>query len=263
MIIGWFSCGITSAVACKLAVQEYGKENVSLYYIEIGSAHDDNDRFIKDCEKWIGVKIKRRKSTEFNDQFEVIKKHRYVNGAKGARCTLELKKKVRFAIEKEIEWDNQLFGFEFKKSEINRAIRFTQQNPHTKPIFPLIDKKLTKEMCADILLKNGIRLPTMYELGFHNNNCIGCVKGGMGYWNLVRREFPVYFDKMIEAERDVGKSCIKNKFLDELSEDEGRHDPPILPDCGTFCEIEFADIIDKNTDSVLTGLKTMGQLKLF
>ena len=31
-------------------------------------------------------------------------------------------------------------------------------------------------MCADIILKNGIKLPTMYELGFHNNNCIGCVK---------------------------------------------------------------------------------------
>jgi len=57
MKIGWFSCGITSAVACKMAVEQYGKENVKLFYIGIESAHADNDRFISECEKWMGVKV--------------------------------------------------------------------------------------------------------------------------------------------------------------------------------------------------------------
>lgn len=263
MIICWFSCGITSAVACKLSINKYGKDNVRIFYIDISSAHKDNERFIKECEEWFGVKIERRRSKKYKDQFEVIEKERYINGAYGARCTLELKKKVRIAIENEIEWDRQIFGFEFKKTEINRAIRFAQQYPHTKPLYPLIDKKLTKSMCADILLRNGIRLPTMYELGFHNNNCIGCVKGGKGYWNLIKRVFRDVFDKMVIAEREIGHSCIKNKFLDELGEDEGKHLPPILPDCGSFCEIEFADIIDDNVEDIFTGLKTMGQLSLF
>ena len=68
---------------------------------------------------------------------------------------------------------------------------------------------------------------------------------------------------MAKAERIAGHSCIKGKFLDELSLSEGRHEPPIVPDCGTFCEIEFADLIDKNTEKILEGTLTMKQLKLF
>jgi len=262
--LAWFSCGITSAVACKLAVEQYGAENVELFYIEIDSAHKDNERFIVECEKWIGKKIHRRRSNKYKDQFEVIHKTGYVNGAAGARCTKELKKDVRLSIEKEVgEYKGQIFGFEFERKEINRAIRFSEQHPHTKPVYPLIEGKLSKEQCAEIVLKNGIRLPEMYELGFHNNNCIGCVKGGKGYWNHIRKHFPNEFKKMQEAEDIAGHSCIKGTFLKDLNPNEVRHDPPILPDCGTFCEIEFAHIMDQRTDEILTGLLSIKQLRLF
>lgn len=261
-IIGWFSCGVTSAVACKLALDKYG-DRVELYYMVIDSAHSDNERFIRDCEKWYGVKINRVQSEKYTDQFDVIEKTKYVNGALGARCTLELKKNVRYLIEDKIEWESQIFGFEFSVKEINRAIRFSEQHPATNPLFPLIDRKINKQECAELLLRNGIQLPMMYELGFHNNNCIGCVKGGKGYWNHIRRHFPDYFERMSELERQVDRTCIKNLFLDELKPTQGVHAPPIVPDCGTFCEIEFADIIDEDAERVYAGYKTMKQLKLF
>jgi hypothetical protein len=262
MKVGWFSCGVTSAVACKLAIDKYGSDNIKLYYMVIDSAHDDNERFIKDCERWYGVDIIRDRSSKYKDQFDVIEKTKYINGPSGARCTLELKKNVRYKIEKEIDFDGQIFGFEFSKKEVNRAIRFAQQYPNSKPLYPLIDRKMTKQQCAELLLMNGIALPKMYDLGFHNNNCIGCVKGGMGYWNHIRKHFPDVFDKMSNLEQKLGNSCIKNKYLKDLGEDQGRHDPPILPDCGTFCEIEFADIIDKNTERIMNGSLKIEQLKL-
>jgi len=188
MKIGWFSCGVTSAVACKIAIEQYGKENVELYYMVIDSAHPDNERFILDCERWYGKKITKIRSEKYTDQFDVIEKTKYINGVAGARCTLELKKNVRYKVEKEIEYDAQIFGFEFSKKEINRAIRFAEQHPKAKPLFPLIERKMSKEQCAELLLMNGIKLPKMYELGFHNNNCIGCVKGGKGYWNKIRKQ---------------------------------------------------------------------------
>lgn len=40
MIIAWFSCGVTSAVACKIALNLY--DDVQIYYIETGSGHPDN-----------------------------------------------------------------------------------------------------------------------------------------------------------------------------------------------------------------------------
>ena len=262
-IIGWFSCGVTSAIACKLAIEQYGKDKVELFYIEIDSAHPDNERFIEDCEKWLGIKVQRRRCAKYKDQYEVVEKAKFVNSPNGAMCTKVLKKDVRKAIEKEIKFEGQIFGFEHSKKEINRAIRFAEQYPQSKPLYPLIDSKLTKVQCADILLKNGIRLPTMYELGFHNNNCIGCVKGGIGYWNQIRKHFPEHFERMAKAERIAGHSCIKHKFLDELTENEGRHEPPILPDCGTFCEIEFAHIIDAKTEKILSGEATFKQLNLW
>lgn len=261
--IGWFSCGVTSAIACKLAVDEYGKDNVRLFYIEIDSAHEDNERFITDCEKWIGVKVERRRCAKYRDQYEVVEKAKFVNSPNGAMCTKVLKKDVRKAIEKEVDFDGQVFGFEFSKKEVNRAIRFAQQYGDSKPLYPLIDSKMTKEQCAELLLRNGIELPKMYQLGFHNNNCIGCIKGGMGYWNKIREHFPDRFERMAKAERIAGHSCIKGKFLDELKPNEGKHQAPILPDCGTFCEIEFAHLIDNNTNKILSGEIKIGQLKLF
>lgn len=261
MKICWFSCGVTSAIATKLAVQEY--DDIRIIYIDIDSAHEDNSRFLKECEEWIGKKIEYARSLKYKDQYDVIEKTKYVNGAGGARCTLELKKNVRKRIEKEEGITGQVFGFEFSEKEINRAIRFSEQHPHTNPVFPLIDAKITKPVCADILLKNGIKLPTMYELGYHNNNCIGCVKGGKGYWNKIRRDFPDHFDRMAKLERVIGHTCIKEQYLDKLNPTSGRHNPPILPDCGTFCEIEFAHILDKRTKEVMSGLKTMRQLSIF
>lgn len=251
----WFSCGVTSAVACKIAIDKYGRDNCILAYIKIESSHQDNKRFIEECEKWYGSKIEVFQSEKYKDQFDVIEKTKYVNGVGGARCTLELKKNVRRKIEKDIAFDSQIFGFEFNKKEINRAIRFKEQYPHTNPIYPLIDEKINKATALGILRKAGIKPPKMYELGYHNNNCIGCVKGGMGYWNKIRVDFPDKFDQMAKAERVAGHSCIKNVYLDELDSERGRHEPPIVADCGVFCEVEFADIIDKRTTDILNGSK--------
>lgn len=262
-MIGWFSCGITSAVACKIALDQYGKDMVKLYYIAIDSAHQDNDRFIKDCEDWYGVSIEVVKSNKYNDQFEVIEDSGYINGPTGARCTLMLKKEVRKKVERDHNYPPQVFGFEYSKREINRAVRFAQQYDYAKPVFPLIERKMTKEMCAELLLKNGIRLPAMYELGFRNNNCIGCVKGGKGYWNKIRKHFPEVYEKMAKLEREVNRSCINGRYLDEMTETEGRDEPPILPDCGTFCEVDFADLIDPITDQVLENPNKIKQLYLF
>lgn len=240
MKILWFSAGATSAVACKLAIDKYGKDNVKVIYFGIKTAHKDNIRFIKDCEKWYGVNIEIWSSDKYEDQFDVIKRTKYVNGAQGARCTLELKKAVRKKIESTIDYDGQIFGFEYTPKEIARAERLLKQHPETLAEFPLIDLKMTKENCLGILLAAGIEIPKMYRLGYPNNNCIGCVKGGMGYWNKIRVDFPEIFKQMAETEREVGRSCLKEAngyriFLDELDPNRGREQKILVPDCGFFC----------------------------
>ena len=44
-VIAWWSAGVTSAVATKLAIDEHGLDNVEPIYFAIDSAHSDNARF--------------------------------------------------------------------------------------------------------------------------------------------------------------------------------------------------------------------------
>lgn len=263
VVLCWFSAGITSTVACKLAIEEYGVENVKVFFFETNSHHPDNTRFIAECETWFGTKIIVRSNTKYTDVFDVLETEKYINGPSGARCTFELKRKLRLAIQKELgTWQRQVFGFEFSKKEINRALRFAEQYPQTKPRFPLIEQRLTKPACFQIIQDAGLEIPAMYRLGYHNNNCIGCVKGGKGYWNKIRIDFPDVFDRMAKTERVVGASCINGTFLDELPRDAGTHEPPITGECGVVCAVDFGTITDPRLAAVLQGGSIESALKL-
>lgn len=87
--------------------------------------------------------------------------------------------------------------------------------------------------------------PKMYELGYANNNCVGCVKGGMGYWNHIRKDFPEVFESRAKLEREVGHSMLKDKngsvYLDELDPDRGDMNTEIMPDCGIMCYLSMEE----------------------
>ena len=104
----------------------------------------------------------------------------------------------------------------------------------------------------------------MYQLGYANNNCIGCVKGGIGYWNKIRRDFPESFKRMAEIERIVGATCLKDDnghiWLDELDPNRGDKVEPITIQCGIICEIEFADIMDSRTKQIMDGTLNINQI---
>jgi hypothetical protein len=103
--------------------------------------------------------------------------------------------------------------------------------------FPLIEKGLSKSEIHGWIAREGIARPKMYDLGFPNNNCIGCVKGGKGYWNLIRKLFPFVFLSRSLMERRVGHSMINGTFLDELKPNAGRN-KIVVPDCGITCEFQ-------------------------
>ena len=190
----------------------------------------------------------------------------YINGPTGAACTLKLKKEVRYKLEKEFGcWDGQVWGFDFDPKEINRAIRLKQQYPETKPLFPLIERQITKQDAMGMLWKAGIEIPAMYKLGYNNNNCIGCVKGGMGYWNKIRKDFPDKFNEMAEIERKIGATCLKDNkgkiSLDELNPNRGDPVQEIIPDCSLICQIEFQEILDRQVKRVLDGEISINDVK--
>ncbi len=223
----WLSAGVSSLVAGYLA-----KDVDDYIYIHVKEQHEDSLRFIKDCEKFLGKPVK---IIESGSVHETIKRTRFINGAYGARCTLELKKKLRQEWEKEYADHEITYVWGYDLKETHRAERIKETYPEFNHEFPLIENRISKAQAHGILKGLGLNRPAMYDLGYSNNNCVGCVKGGMGYWNKIRVDFPEVFEKMAKLEREVGHSCIKGVYLDELEPNRGRMEKEIIPECSGLC----------------------------
>lgn len=239
--IVWFSCGAASAVAAKVAIEQYGTDHVYIVYCDTSaSEHSDNVRFLADVEEWIGKKVTIIRSTRYQNIDDVFEKTRYMAGPQGARCTVEMKKVPRHVFQ--FPDDAHVFGF--TADEAKRVTNFTQRNPELDLAWVLLDAGITKQMCYAELTAAGIDLPKMYLLGYRNNNCIGCVKvTSPGYWDKVAADFPGVFAKRAEQSRRLGVRLTRVKgqrvFLDELSLGKGlyryrRENISCGPECGTW-----------------------------
>lgn len=235
--ISWFSAGVSSFIAAYIE-----KENLdNIIYTHIDDQHEDTMRFLRDCEKALGKEIEILQSP-YSNVNNVIKQFRFINSPYGAKCTQILKKRVR----KEWEYQHQgeeltyIWGYDIE--EKHRADRLLDSMPQFKHKFPLIERSLKKEDCHGILRELGIKRPAMYDLGYRNNNCIGCVKGGMGYWNRIRKDFPEVFKTRAELEREIGASCIKGIYLDELDPTRGRLEEEVMEECNIICQLGSGDL---------------------
>lgn len=263
-VVCWFSGGITSAVACKLAIYLFGKDNCSLIFIDTKNEGDDTYRFLDDCSTWYGKKIESITNENYTCIQDVWRKYKGLNFAHGAICSSELKREVRIKWQKENNYSLQVFGFDL--GEAKRARSFTMNYSNSNPIYPLLFLGYSKKMCIDIVQKAGIDIPVAYKLGLNNNNCLktGCVQGGIGYWQLIQRILPDIFERMAREEhyltelkgspvtmlkdqsrkaKDSGNALVFLKShplypeVKDLSMMKGREPKP-LTDCNGHCGID-------------------------
>lgn len=238
----WFSCGAASAVAAKKTVELYKANNtVRILNNPVIEEDEDNVRFLRDVQAWVGVQIE----TVVNSRYpaasavEVWAKRRFMSGPTGAPCTIELKKKARQEWEAANKVDWHVLGFTAdEKARHNRFVLTEREN-----VIPvLINENLTKADCVGVIQQAGLRLPRIYSLGYPNANCVGCVKAtSPTYWNLVRRQHPTVFAERAAQSRELGVRLArhggKRVFLDELPADaKGRPLKNMDFECGTFCE---------------------------
>jgi hypothetical protein len=239
-LLSWYSCGAASAVATKLMLAEGPCEIV---YCDTGAEHEDNARFLADCEAWFKQPIVRIKSDKYADTWSVWEKTRWLAGIEGARCTDELKKQPRFAYQK--PHDKHVFGYTCDSADIARFERFKANFPELSVRAPLIERGISKAGAIGFLQSAGIKPPVMYALGFQNNNCIPCVKAtSPDYWSLVRLRFPAKFKRMalLSRELDVRLTRLNGEraFIDQIPADWPVTDP-IAPACDFLCQIALED----------------------
>lgn len=238
----WFSCGAASAVAAKKTIERYDNLcDIRVVYNPVIEEHEDNLRFLRDCAEWLGKHIELAKNKDWPDcsAETVWKKRKYMAGISGAPCTQQLKKFARQQWEDQHKPDWHVLGFTVDETDRHDRFILTERD-NVLPI--LIEENLNKVNCFEIIHAAGIKRPAIYEMGYPNANCIGCVKASSpAYWNNVRKQHPEIFEKRRALAAELGvrlwkKSDDSRYFLDELPEDfdDGQRDLDF--DCGIFCE---------------------------
>ena len=235
MKVCWISAGVSSFIAGWLE-----RETIDRFiYIDIDDQHPDSLRFIKDCEKALEKKIEILKSP-YGSVENAIKAAGVIRlQGRFAPCTNWLKKRVRKQWEYEHKEYNLTYVWGMDANEKKRADKLKESMFEFEHCFPLIDRQLTKEDAHGLCERLGIKRPIMYDLGYNNNNCIGCIKGGMGYWNKIRIDFPEVFEKRAKLERKIGYSILNGVYLDELDPKRGRMNDEIMQECSIFCMLNL------------------------
>lgn len=237
----WFSCGAASAVAAKLTLERFPDADVHIVNNPVLEEDEDNYRFLCEVEQWLGVTIETAVNSSYPaaSAVEVWSKRKFMSGPTGAPCTIELKKRARQEWEAANPVDWHVLGFTV--DEKDRHERFVlSERSNVIPV--LIDARLTKQDCVDVIMRAGIAPPRVYGMGYPNANCIGCVKATSAtYWNLVRKTHPVVFGSRARQSRAIGAKLVRHNgeriFLDELPPNaKGRALATMDLDCGIFCE---------------------------
>lgn len=242
-VVCQFSCGAASAVATKLTLAKHPDALIVNAYLK--QEHSDNRRFAADCERWFGKEIIVLRDEKYGaSTIEVFRRVQFMKGPHGAPCSRHLKRAVldRWAQ----PGDVMVLGFTCEESD--RFDDFIQRNPDRPAMAPLIEQSLTKSDCKAMIERAGMQLPIMYEMGYHNANCIGCVKGGEGYFRAIREDFPAAFEELAQAQEEIGPGAYLFRdrrtgarySLRNIPEGAARRNEE-LPSCSFFCEIAEAE----------------------
>lgn len=249
-IIGWISGGVASAVACKLAIDHYGADRVSLVFCDTSWEHSDTYRFLSDLEKYFGKKIEMLKSHRMSNPEEVWRKYLGMNFANGAPCSTVLKREVRIKYQDERNDFAQVFGFDYDKKEMRRATNMLLNYPELNPIFPLVVEQYDRKKIFATLEEMGIQRPKAYD-HFLNNNCIGdfdspiggCVQGGIGYWQKMKDLFPKKYAYMANIEHEISRDKGKPVTVCKDQRKGKVGNRLFLEACPDFPEVETISVI--------------------
>jgi hypothetical protein len=209
-VIAWFSGGVASAIACKIALYKF--DNVECVFCDTHLENEDTYRFMSDFEKALGITVTRIHSERMYEPEDVWYKYNGLNFAHGAPCSMVLKKEPRIKFQKIHTDFGQVFGFDYSKKEEKRARNLATNNPELNAMFPLIVEKYDRARIFEELEVMGIKPPLAYNY-FINNNCLGnlespkggCIQGGIGYWQKMKEIFPLKFEYMANIEHDLSQ----------------------------------------------------------
>lgn len=207
-----YSTGTSSAIAADRVLQRYNRDSVDIVFSDTKWEHEDNYRFMQDCEaRWnksITVLTDGRTPMEVWDDKQLIPNSLF------APCTYELKIKPMIAYVKQLQADGfttiMHIGMNYRDAKRGRCKaplrNWKRVNTHVS--YPLLWRGWgmvdnTDHANRIVLQEWGIKPPQMYSFGFDFGNCGGrCPKGGVNAWRRTLTHFPADYDAVERWERE-------------------------------------------------------------
>lgn len=253
-----YSGGVCSFFAAKRVVDKFGPLEVALLFADTRMEDPDLYRFLDETTKHIGVPL--TVIADGRNPWEIFKDERMIGNSRMDPCSKILKRELLD------RWVNEnaptavrYYGLDWTEEDRFTRLRtrmmekgYTEEQIQAPMMWePLVDKP---DMLMD-LVKLGIKLPHLYELGFPHNNCGGfCIKAGQAQFRLLLETMPERYkyheeqeQKMREfLEKDVSvlrdrrggttKPLTLKNFRIRLQSENGAHDPHDWGGCG--CAID-------------------------
>lgn len=218
-IIVGFSGGVTSAYCAAWALEEFDRDEVVLLFHDTKEEDEDTYRFNREMSKYLGKPITER--SDGRSVTEVFRDEGAIANNRMAFCSriLKVEQFERYIKEIRVEGITEIINvLGYTAMEPER-----QQRAYGRAVrdgyvvrFPLVEQGITKQACADWCLAVGVRPSSMYEWSDHAN-CVGCVRGGKGYWLAVEKNRPEVFAQRVALEAEFGHTILKDTSLVDLS----------------------------------------------
>jgi hypothetical protein len=193
-----------SADGGRIETQGHSDEIILLWH-DTKEEHPDTIRFIREMAEALGLPV-----TEWSDGRSVTQVFRdegfpreqsehgvLAHSQAGAGVAIECGYEVV-----------KLVGMSAKEPRrVARQVSLSVNGGYTVR-FPLIETSTTKQQATDWCLAMGVKPSAMYCWSEHAN-CVGCVKGGMAYWQAVAKNAPEVYAQRAALEEEFGHGILR------------------------------------------------------
>jgi 3'-phosphoadenosine 5'-phosphosulfate sulfotransferase (PAPS reductase)/FAD synthetase len=206
------SGGTASAVVGDLVIKKYGRDNITLYFMDTNWEDKDLYRFLNDLESYWEKDIVKLK--DGRTPLQVGEDVKFILNSRVRQCSFQLKiKPFTDMIKKHSKPVTIHLGLDWSEEHRMEAPKKNYEAIEGVSVdYPLTWKPIPTKKYSEIVESWGIEIPRLYKMGFPHNNCGGrCVAQGKGEWRRLKRMFPERFEEVAEWEDKMRKELPKAK----------------------------------------------------
>lgn len=202
------SGGRSSFECLRRAIARYGRSRVQAWFLDTKVEDVDTYRFLDDTERVLRIRIQR--FAEGRTPWEVFRDERFIGNSRADPCSKILKrgyaKKLLTARYPDDPRVVLHLGLDWQEEHRIKSVRRNWGSQGYRTAFLLLEEPyLFDDDYLAVIRSYGIEPPAAYAMGFPHNNCmaIGCVKGGISYWEHIRDTLPDVFWASAAKEQDM------------------------------------------------------------